>query len=258
MSAILEVNHLTMRFGGLVAVSEVDLTVERGQIAGLIGPNGAGKTTLFNLLTGLLTPSAGTVSFLGQPLKHKAPHEITQMGMARTFQNIRLFREMTVVENVIVGMHCRTRTGVWGGVLGAPSARTEEARSRTRAGELLAFVGLTGMEESLASGLSYGQQRSLEIARALATDPKLLCLDEPAAGMNETESVALINLIRRIRDVGITVLIIEHDMHVVMNLCDHVTVLNFGRKIAAGSPTEIQANEDVIVAYLGRDEDAEA
>lgn len=258
MSTILEVNHLTMRFGGLVAVNEVDLTVEQGQIAGLIGPNGAGKTTLFNLLTGLLTPSAGTVSFLGQPLKGKVPHEITKMGMARTFQNIRLFREMTVVENVIVGMHCRTRTGVWGGVLGAASARTEEARSMTRARELLALAGLAGMENTRASALSYGQQRSLEIARALATDPKLLCLDEPAAGMNETESGALINLIRRIRDVGITVLIIEHDMHVVMNLCDRVTVLNFGRKIAVGSPTEIQSNEDVIVAYLGRDEDAEA
>lgn len=253
---ILAIRGLTRSFGGLVAVSNVDLTVARGEIFGLIGPNGAGKTTLFNLITGLLPPSAGSIRFLGREVGGMKPHQVTRLGMARTFQNIRLFREMTARENVAVGTHCRTRAGVLAGVFGTRSARIEEERVWRRADEELAFVGLSAQAGSPAGGLAYGQQRRLEIARALASDAQLLCLDEPAAGMNETESEALIDLVRRIQMRGITVLIIEHDMNVVMNLCDRVAVLNFGQKLAEGRPAEIQANPDVIEAYLGRDEDA--
>jgi branched-chain amino acid transport system ATP-binding protein len=255
MTAILTVEGLTKWFGGLPAVHDVNLTLEEGQIFGLIGPNGAGKTTCFNLITGLIPPSAGRVTFRGRPLTGLKPNQITALGMARTFQNIRLFGAMTARENVIVGMHCRLKTGVMGGVFRTPSMRLEDARARAKADELLAFVGLEGQGDLPATALPYGAQRRLEIARALATDPRLLCLDEPAAGMNESESRALMELIRQIRARGITVLLIEHDMHVVMNLCDRIAVLNFGKKIAEGTPAEIQANEEVIQAYLGRDED---
>jgi len=253
---ILEVRGLTRTFGGLVAVSEVDLTVPEGAIFGLIGPNGAGKTTLFNLITGLLPPSGGSVTFAGQPVTGRRPHVITRLGMARTFQNIRLFGSLSALENVVVGTHCRTRSGVWGSVFRTGRTRAEEAEAWAKARAELEFVGLADLVDAPAGGLAYGQQRRLEIARALATGPRLLCLDEPAAGMNETESEELIDLVRRIQRRGISVLIIEHDMHVVMNLCDRIAVLNFGRKLAEGTPAEIRANPDVIEAYLGRDEDA--
>ncbi len=255
-SPILEVRGLTRTFGGLVAVSEVDLTVPEGAIFGLIGPNGAGKTTLFNLITGLLPPSGGSVNFAGRPITGRKPHVITQMGMARTFQNIRLFGALSALENVVVGTHCRTSSGVWGSVFRTRRARAEEDEAWARARAELEFVGLGDLMDAPAGGLAYGQQRRLEIARALATGPRLLCLDEPAAGMNETESQELIDLVRRIQARGISVLIIEHDMHVVMNLCDRIAVLNFGRKLAEGTPAEIRANPDVIEAYLGRDDDA--
>jgi branched-chain amino acid transport system ATP-binding protein len=252
---ILEARNVTKRFGGLVAVSEVDFSIEERSIVSLIGPNGAGKTTFFNLIAGLYKPTAGEIAFRGQRLDTIAPHRITSLGIARTFQNIRLFATMSAIDNVLVGMHTRLKAHPIQAVLGLPSERAEERRARQRAHELLEFVGLPEISETWARNLPYGDQRRLEIARAMATKPKLLCLDEPAAGFNPAEKQRLMDLIRKVRDEGYTVLLIEHDMRLVMGVTDRIVVLEFGRKIAEGTPAEIRDNPAVIAAYLGVDEE---
>jgi len=255
MTTLLTVDKLSKRFGGLKAVNEVSFSVTAGTIKALIGPNGAGKTTLFNLISGVIAPDSGIINFCGEHVQGLRPHQVASKGMARTFQHIRLFPKMTVLENIMIGRHIHSKAGFVAGMLSIPYTWSEEKKIREKSREIMAFLDLEKLADAEATSLSYGQQRNVELGRALACEPKLLLLDEPAAGLNMSETAELGALVSRIRDTGITVLIVEHDMTLVMEISDEILVLSYGKKIADDKPLAVQSNSEVINVYLGEDED---